>query len=55
MLSGNIKPKTAWIVFGVICALFALTTIGSQFAARKATNEMSKWGEKMEKFEEKSF
>ncbi len=48
----NIKPKTAWIVFGVICALFALTTIGSQFAARRATNEMSKWGEKMEGLDE---
>jgi len=31
--------------------LFALTTIGSQFAARRVTNEMSKWGEKVEKFE----
>ena len=48
----NIKPKTAWIVFGVICALFALTTIGSEFAARRATNEMSKWGEKMEGLDE---
>ena len=48
----NIKAKTAWIVFGVICALFAMTTISSEFAARRATNEMSKWGEKMERLEE---
>jgi hypothetical protein len=48
----NIKPKTAWIVFGVICTLFALTTISSQFAARRTADEMGKWEKKMEKFEE---
>ena len=43
----SLNPKTAWIVFGAIAAVFALISISSQFAARKVTDEMSKWEEQM--------
>ncbi len=48
----KLSPKTAWIVFGAICTFFALASISSQFASRRITKEMTKWGEKMEKMED---
>lgn len=45
----NIAAKTAWIVFGAIAALFALISIGSQFAARKVTSGLNKWEQEMGK------
>jgi len=44
----NLNQKTAWIVFGAICAVFVLTSIGSQFAARRVTKEVSKWEKEIE-------
>jgi len=45
----NVAAKTAWIVFGAIAALFALISIGSQFAARRVTSGLSKWEQEMGK------
>ncbi|MBN1840975.1 MAG: YIP1 family protein [Deltaproteobacteria bacterium] len=45
----NIAAKTAWIVFGAIAALFALISIGSQFAARRVTSGLNKWEQEMGK------
>jgi hypothetical protein len=48
----KLNPKTAWIVFGAICAFFVLASISSQFASRRITKDMTKWGEKTEKMED---
>ena len=45
----NVAPKTAWIVFGAIAALFALISIGSQFAARRVTSGLDRWEKELEK------
>jgi hypothetical protein len=45
----KIKPKIAWIVFGVICAILSISAITSQFAARKMINETEKWQDRYEK------
>lgn len=36
----GIQPKLAWIVFGGICALLALTSISSQLAARRMVHKL---------------
>ena len=48
----KLNPKPAWIVFGAICAFFALASISSQFASRRMAKDMTKWGEKMEKMDD---
>lgn len=50
----QIKAKTAWIVFGILGALAAISSVGSQYAARQANQEMNKWGNNMGKLEEMS-
>ena len=45
----KIKPKIAWIAFGVICAILSISAITSQFAARKMINETEKWQDRYEK------
>ena len=50
----QIKAKTAWIVFGILGALAAISSIGSQHAARQAVQEMDKWENNMGKLEEMS-
>lgn len=39
----NIEAKKAWLVFGIIGALLALMSIGSQMAASKAKSEMGQY------------
>jgi len=34
----HIEPKLAWIVFGAICLVFAMTSVSSELAARKLAN-----------------
>jgi hypothetical protein len=36
----HIQPRLAWIVFGVICAIFAVASVNSQFAARKMASRL---------------
>jgi hypothetical protein len=36
----HIQPRLAWIVFGAICVVFALTSISSQLAARRLANRL---------------
>jgi len=35
----KIAAKTAWLVFGIITAIWAMVSIGSQFAARKISHD----------------
>jgi hypothetical protein len=39
----KIKAKTAWVVFGAICAFFALTSLGAEIAGRKMAKRMDAW------------
>ncbi|MBW2350697.1 MAG: hypothetical protein JRF20_05830 [Deltaproteobacteria bacterium] len=48
----KLNQKTSWIVFGAICVVFTLISISSQFAARRVTNDMSKWENYMENKED---
>lgn len=38
----NIQVKTAWIVFGILCAVFVLGSVSSQMAARNLTTKMDR-------------
>lgn len=44
----SIPSKKAWLVFGIIGAILILTSISSQFAARKFTREAVKFQKQME-------
>lgn len=44
----NIKRKTAWIVFGIIFAIFAIMSISAQFAARKMQEVAEEYRQQME-------
>ncbi|MGV8075180.1 MAG: YIP1 family protein [Syntrophobacteraceae bacterium] len=48
----QIQPKLAWIVFGFICAVFALGSISSQMAARKMTTELDEFKRQTEQLEQ---
>ena len=48
----QIKAKTAWIVFGILGALAAISSISSQYTARQTVQEMGKWKNSNEKMEE---
>ena len=37
----GVEAKMAWIVFGAICAVLALTSIGSQLAARRVSHSLN--------------
>jgi hypothetical protein len=37
----RIQPKLAWIVFGAICAILAITSINSQLAARRLASKLN--------------
>lgn len=50
----HLKAKTAWIVFGILGALSAFSSIGSQQAARQAAQEIENMGIRMEKLGEMS-
>ncbi len=50
----HLKAKTAWIVFGILGALSAFSSIGSQHAARQAAQEIENMGTRMEKLGEMS-
>jgi len=39
----EIKPKTAWIGFGAICAVFVLLTVSAESAGRRMAREMEAW------------
>jgi len=39
----GIKPKVAWAGFGIICALFVITSLSTEFAARRITNSLAQW------------
>ena len=45
----KIPAKKAWLVFGIITAVFALASLGAQATARKAQRGMSGWQKQMEK------
>ncbi|MDI6802000.1 MAG: hypothetical protein QMD01_08130, partial [Thermodesulfovibrionales bacterium] len=44
----KIVSQKAWLVFGIIGAVFALMGISGEFAARKAMREMPKFQKDME-------
>jgi hypothetical protein len=50
----GITPKMAWIVFGAICVVLALSSISSQFAARSFTSKMDKLDKQMGKIDQMS-
>jgi hypothetical protein len=39
----GIKPKTAWVGFGAICAFFAVTSLSAEYAGRKMVKGMEAW------------
>jgi hypothetical protein len=39
----GIKPKTAWVTFGAICAFFAVTSLSAEHAGRKMVRGMEAW------------
>lgn len=39
----NIKAKTAWVGFGIICAILVLLSLSSEFAARRMMKDMESW------------
>ena len=43
----HIQPTLAWIVFGAICVVFALTSVSSQLAARRLANRLDNLGQEM--------
>ncbi|MCD6352753.1 MAG: hypothetical protein J7M06_00880, partial [Proteobacteria bacterium] len=45
----NLNRKTAWMVFGIIFAIFSLLNISSQYAARKLTGDMKKFQKGLDK------
>lgn len=48
----QVKPKTALIVFGVLGALLVLSSISSQFAARKMEKQLDKFQSELGKIDE---
>jgi hypothetical protein len=48
----QVKQKTALIVFGVIGALLILSSIGSQFAAKKVEQQMGRFQSDMSQFDQ---
>jgi hypothetical protein len=45
----KIPAKKAWLVFGIIAAIFALMTLGAQAGARKVKHSMAGFEKEMEK------
>ena len=43
----GIQPKLSWIVFGAICAVFAVTSISSQIAARRMAKRIQTFQHQM--------
>jgi hypothetical protein len=43
----HIQPRLAWIVFGVVCMVLALTSISSQLAARSLANRLDTMQQEM--------
>jgi len=43
----DIKPQTAWIGFGVICAVFVFVSVSAEMAARKLSSDMQAWEAEM--------
>lgn len=43
----KIPAKKAWLVFGIITAVFALASLGAQASARKAQRGMAEWQREM--------
>ena len=43
----KIAAKTAWLVFGIITAIFALMSVGSAMAARRMSRSMQTWQQEM--------
>jgi hypothetical protein len=43
----HVQPKLAWIVFGAICVLFAISSISSQIAARRVAARLETLQQKM--------
>lgn len=44
----GIKPQTAWIGFGIICAIFVFTSVSAEMAARKLSSEIQAWEAEMQ-------
>ena len=45
----NLNRKTAWMVFGIIAAIFFLLNISSQYAARKLTSDVKEFQKGLDK------
>lgn len=43
----HIQPKPAWIVFGAICALLALTSVSAEISARRMAKELDHLQQRM--------
>ncbi|MFO8112455.1 MAG: Yip1 family protein [Desulfosalsimonadaceae bacterium] len=39
----SIKAKTAWVGFGIICAVLVIFSLSTEFAARRMMREMESW------------
>jgi hypothetical protein len=50
----RIEAKKAWMVFGIIAALLALSSISSQLAARRITTKLDQFQKTMEQTQEMS-
>jgi hypothetical protein len=50
----NIAARTAWIVFGSLCALFAILTLWSEHSTRNLANRMGQFQKQLQKTEEMS-
>lgn len=47
----KISAKTAWIVFGIVAALFALSYLGMEYAARKARDTLQGYSQELRKMQ----
>ena len=49
----SIKPKTSWLVFGIICAVFSIISVSTEYAGRRVAREIGTWEKRIEKEVEK--